>query len=198
MPSLSGRIGGEGDGALRAHRQARVGANAGLARLDRLGPGRAVVAELLALDLARPAEEDVVLEDLDPRGILEDDLALGDQDVLLEPVLGGARERHGGVGIGDEDVVADRVPFRHVVVGGAGDAESEVAFDDAALGLLVEVVGRGAIAAGIRDVADEVAAERDALAEGDVDAGAVVHSFIASWMRLASMRWSSPPAAIAV
>lgn len=99
---------------------------------------------------------------------------MGEKDVLLKRVARRPWEGKTHILIADEDVVANGIVVGHVVVRGADYADGEVALDDAIFGSLVEVIGRGAVAARIDDVADEVASQDQAVAGEAVDSAAIV------------------------
>ena len=99
-----------------------------------------------------PTAAETALRPRDP------DRAAGDHHVLLQPVVGRSRERQRGVTIADKDI-APQCVFRACGCGRAAPPQAQVAFDQAVFGLLVQIIGRGPVAARVVDVVDEVAAD---------------------------------------
>jgi hypothetical protein len=57
-----------------------------------------------------------------------------------------------------------------VVVRRPGNADRKISLDETSLGPLVEIISRGAVAAGVNDIMDEVAFENKLFAGETVDA----------------------------
>ena len=83
-----------------------------------------------------------------------------------------------GVAGDDEDVIADDVVRGHVIVGGLGHAQREVALDETTAAPLIEIVGRGAVAGtDVGDIPRDIATEDGVFGPAEVDRRAVAQHF---------------------